>query len=226
MSRHARLERIANFLTLTVAFLLATAIIALAQPAPVSAGPGMAPSWAIGDPVRIALSKPAAPRMLSLPEPISQNTSGAGAIRGLLLEQHCLAEAVYFEARGESDEGQLAVARVILRRLSDGSHGRTICAVVYEGANQGACQFTFACDGSLNRPKEDAAWQASQILAARLLAGEVRQAETAPGATFYHALPSHPNWAARMDRVARIGHHIFYRTRDTELALLLPSLLE
>jgi hypothetical protein len=214
MTQHALLERIANFLTLTVAFLLATAIIALAQPAPIP----------VPEPVRIEL-KPATP-VVSLPGPISQSTSSAGAIRGLLLEQHCLAEAVYFEARGEPDEGQLAVARVILRRLSGGSHGRTICAVVYEGANQSACQFTFACDGSLNRPKEDAAWQASQILAARLLAGEVRQAEIAPGATFYHALPSHPDWAARMDRVAQVGHHIFYRTRDTELALLLPSLLD
>ncbi len=71
------------------------------------------------------------------------------------------------------EEGQRAVAEVILHRLAEGGHGHTICNVVYEGVGQTFCQFTFACDGSLQQPKVSEPWRAAQVLAARLMAGEV-----------------------------------------------------
>ena len=91
----------------------------------------------------------------------------------LVAEHRCLAEALYYEARGEGRVGQQAVAEVVLRRREMGRYGNSICAVVYEGAadHQAAghhgCQFSFTCDGSLHRPREVAAWQESEELAAQ-----------------------------------------------------------
>jgi len=130
----------------------------------------------------------------------------------MLSAQHrCLAEVMYFEARSEGEEGQRAVAEVILHRLDGGEHGKSICAVVYEGAGQTFCQFTFVCDGSLDKPREPEAWRQAQVLAARMLSGEVPSNVETGDATYYHTVDVHPTWAPRMARVAQIGRHIFYR---------------
>ncbi len=127
-----------------------------------------------------------------------------------LAEQQCLATAVYFEARSESEEGQLAVARVILNRVKDPEFPKTICGVVYQGAqNRHGCQFSFACDGRADQPKTRQAWSQAQRVASRAMAGQNDIAIMAT-ATHYHADYVQPSWASTMKRLIKIGRHIFY----------------
>lgn len=121
----------------------------------------------------------------------------------------CLASAVYYEAATEPDEGQRAVAQVVLNRVRHREWPQTICGVVYQGSNLPGCQFSFACDGAMARTPMLAAWIRARRVAERALAGEVY----APvgSATFYHTLKVAPGWGRRMTPVAVVGAHIFYR---------------
>lgn len=125
-------------------------------------------------------------------------------------EWECLAGALYHEARGESIEGQVAVAEVILNRVDAVSYPDTVCGVVYEGsANGGPCQFSFACDGESDaRDEGDAAARAGRIASA-MLDGTPRA--LTDGATFFHTTAVAPSWARAFERTTRIGAHLFYR---------------
>jgi hypothetical protein len=130
--------------------------------------------------------------------------------RTRLAEENCLARAVYFEARSESELGQLAVAKVILNRVKDPDFPKTICGVVYQGSGRrNSCQFSFACDGLPDDVKQPAAWSQSKRVAQKALAGgqTVRVIGTA---TNYHADYVNPKWAKGMKRLIKIGRHIFY----------------
>ena len=129
----------------------------------------------------------------------------------LIAEHRCLTEALYYEARGENRTGKKAVAEVVFHRMEAGNFGHSICAVVHEGAGHHGCQFSFNCNGDLNRPREAAAWQKSEELAAQILTGEERLGNTTGGATHYHAVYVRPIWAPALEKTAHIGRHIFYR---------------
>ncbi len=133
----------------------------------------------------------------------------------LLAEHRCLSEALYYEARGEGRVGQQAVAEVVFHRLRTGNYGRSICAVVYEGASHPGCQFSFTCNGALLRPREEAAWRDSEQLAAQILTGAVRLGNTTRGAINYHATYVSPYWALALQKTIQIGNHIFYRGGHT-----------
>ena len=206
-------ERLGDVLAVVVAILLASVIVALAETSddPPTAQP------AAPKPVKIELKQPKVLHLVPIPGPIAQDGGANDALKRLAAEQRCLADVIYFEARGESEEGQRAVAEVILHRLADGSHGHTICNVVYEGVGQTFCQFTFACDGSLQRPRASEPWRAAQVLAARLMAGEA-PADDTDGATYYHTVSVHPTWAPKKLRLTQIGNHIFYRDRAVQIS--------
>jgi spore germination cell wall hydrolase CwlJ-like protein len=134
----------------------------------------------------------------------------------LIAEHRCLTEALYYEARGENRIGKKAVAEVVFHRMEAGNFGHSICAVVHEGAGRHGCQFSFNCNGDLNRPREAAAWLESEELAAQILTGEERLGNTTGGATHYHAVYVRPFWAPALEKTAHIGRHIFYRSsRDS-----------
>ncbi len=122
----------------------------------------------------------------------------------------CMAAAIYYEAAGEPEAGQLAVAQVILNRLRHPRFPKSVCEVVYQGSDRASgCQFTFTCDGSLAR-KPDAAGLAH----ARAVADLALKGLTSPlagQATHYHTLWIVPVWAHEMRKVAIVGHHVFYR---------------
>ena len=130
-------------------------------------------------------------------------------------ERHCLATAIYFEARGESEKGQKAVAEVILRRTRTAGRPATICGVVYEGAHRRTgCQFSFTCDRASDVAPPNSAWLRAERIAAEMLSGALdRLTSIVRGATFYHARNVSPRWALRMVRVAQIGSHVFYRPK-------------
>lgn len=124
----------------------------------------------------------------------------------------CLTAAVYHEARSEGVDGQRAVAQVVLNRVRDRAFPSSVCGVVYQGSNRATgCQFSFTCDGSLNRPRQPAAWERAREIAAAALGGEVY----APvgSATHYHANYVSPWWAPSLARIGAVGAHIFYRWR-------------
>ena len=92
----------------------------------------------------------------------------------LAAESQCLAEAMYYEARGEGLDGQEAVAEVVLQRTRNRNYGSTVCAVVYEGVEPGRldCQFSFACNGSLKSAKEESIWVETKLLAEKIMTVE------------------------------------------------------
>ncbi len=122
----------------------------------------------------------------------------------------CLAQAVYYEARGESREGQRAVAEVVLRRAVDGRYPRTICGVVYQDAGRPGCQFSFACGHQRSRV-DSAAWRRALDVANYEMTGPGRHEDITLGATHFHTVAVSPDWSRRFVRTGRIGTHIFYR---------------
>lgn len=122
----------------------------------------------------------------------------------------CLTMAIYYEAGSEGEAGERAVAQVILNRVRHPAYPKTVCGVVFDGAQRrNACQFTFACDGSLARVPAAEGWRRAMLVGASALSGAV----FAPvgWATHYHANYVVPYWAASLAKVATVGAHIFYR---------------
>lgn len=130
-------------------------------------------------------------------------------------EQTCLAQAIYHEARGESEAGQLAVANVIINRAFSKKYPSTLCGVVFENADKGRykCQFTFACDGRSDMGTEKRAWNRSMQLAQAAYADFIRgeRPGVVPASTlYYHTTAVSPNWSNSFRPVATIGSHVFY----------------
>jgi hypothetical protein len=122
----------------------------------------------------------------------------------------CLTEAVYYEAATESEDGQRAVAQVVLNRVRHPSYPNSVCGVVYQGSERtSGCQFTFTCDGSLLRTPSVSGWARARRVAAEALSGRVF--EPVGHATHYHANYVLPYWASSLVKSAVIGTHIFYR---------------
>jgi spore germination cell wall hydrolase CwlJ-like protein len=127
--------------------------------------------------------------------------------------EKCLAEAVYFEARGEAVRGQMAVAQVILNRVFSGKYPDTVCGVVYQNAHRRLhCQFTFACDGIPDIVREPDMWERAKTIAAEMLDGKLWLPEVGK-ATHYHASWVRPGWVREMTKMRRLGVHTFYRPR-------------
>jgi len=133
-------------------------------------------------------------------------------------EKLCLTQAIYHEARGESSEGQWAVANVVINRAMSHKFPPTLCGVVFQNADQGyhRCQFTFACDGKSDMGTERAAWLKATKMA-QVAYNEFRQGETpgvVPNSTlYYHTTSVNPDWSDRFKHVATIGAHEFYATK-------------
>jgi spore germination cell wall hydrolase CwlJ-like protein len=128
-------------------------------------------------------------------------------------EQRCLAEAIYFEARSESDEGQAAVAQVVLNRVKSGLYPSSVCGVVYQNRHRHlACQFTFACEGKRLRVTDRESWHNATRIAREVIEGSTYVADIG-ASTHYHAHYVRPYWARRLKKMDVIGRHIFYKLR-------------
>ncbi len=134
-----------------------------------------------------------------------------GTAQDRLRASLCLTAAIYYEAGNEPDEGQRAVAQVILNRARHPAYPDTICGVVYQGTerNDTLCQFTFGCDGSMARMPVSLVWNRARRNAQSALLGEVY----APVglATHYHTLAVNPVWNKALTPTAIVGAHIFFR---------------
>ncbi len=124
--------------------------------------------------------------------------------------RHCLAQAMYFEARSEPKAGWQAVGDVVINRVRDRRYPDSICEVVFQGEfRRHRCQFSFACDGRSDLAYNEKFWNASYDLAGELLI-KGSNSEIAGLATHYHADYVAPKWAAQMQALTKIGRHIFY----------------
>jgi spore germination cell wall hydrolase CwlJ-like protein len=137
--------------------------------------------------------------------PFHAPTGGTAYERALT----CLTQAVYYEAGYEPVEGRRAVAQVILNRMRHPAFPKSVCGVVYQHNATPICQFTFVCDGSLNRRATGRGWAEAREVAKAALAGHV---EASVGkATHYHANYVAPRWAPMLTKIHKVGAHIFYR---------------
>ncbi len=125
-------------------------------------------------------------------------------------QQACLSQAIYYEARGESQRGQVAVAEVVMNRVRSRAYPNTICGVVYQGSHRvTGCQFTFTCDGSLNSRPRGRAWERAQRVATAVMSGYTRP--ITGGATHYHTHAVNPVWNSGLVETVNVGSHVFYR---------------
>ena len=136
---------------------------------------------------------------------------------------HCLAQNIYFEARTESDAGQIAVGQVVLNRVDHPRYPNNVCDVIRQGPTytfdpdfpvRNKCQFSWYCDGKSDNIKNIQAWNHAKAIAGILLAMPAMVPNIVEDATHYHADYVKPHWADRLERVARIESHIFYRVID------------
>lgn len=126
----------------------------------------------------------------------------------------CLAEAVYFEARGEPVRGQIAVAQVVVNRALSGYYPETVCGVVYQNSRRYlGCQFTFACDGVRDVVTEPEQWDRARKIAKEMLDGRLWLPEV-NRSTHYHATYVRPYWVRAMKKYYKTGLHVFYRPRE------------
>lgn len=146
-------------------------------------------------------------KVTAAPAMVFRGLTGLDSYRAL----NCLTSAIYYEAANEPDDGQRAVAQVVLNRVRSQLWPNTVCGVVYQGSERAdyRCQFTFSCDGSMARLPAAAAWTRARRVAEAALAGRVY--EPVGLATHYHTLAVRPDWSSSLQAVAVIGAHIFYR---------------
>jgi len=120
-------------------------------------------------------------------------------------QQYCLAQNIYFEARGESHLGQEAVAWVTLNRVMDPDRPKTICAVVWEDN-----QFSWTNDGLRDTPPDGEAWDAARAVAADVTANWNPDHDPTEGSVMFHSSDVKPEWRKSFSKVVRIDGHIFY----------------
>ena len=154
---------------------------------------------------------PAPPEVVPAPRPtpILSRLHIDVAFANLASETSCLAEALYYEARGEGVIGEKAIAEVVVRRTHRAGFPHSICGVVHQGTGT-ACQFSFACDGTLDRPKAMGEWRRAVRLATRIITGAVPLTNLTEGAISFHAASIQANWPG-MVKTVQIGNHVFYR---------------
>jgi N-acetylmuramoyl-L-alanine amidase len=129
----------------------------------------------------------------------------------------CLAKNAYFEARGEGEEGMLAVAHVTLNRVAHPKYPEQICAVVHQGAERFPCQFHWVCDGTPDRIRDMAQWDVAQEVARRAMMEP--DADPTRGALYFHNVSLSPKWAkGRYEQATIIGQHVFFQLEDREHA--------
>ena len=127
----------------------------------------------------------------------------------------CLALNIYFEARSEPIQGQIAIAEVTLNRVASPNYPDNVCEVVLQN-NKDGCQFSWWCDGKSDQPNEHTSLRTSKALAQLMLEEGEYISVIGEEATHYHNDEVYPYWADHLHRVRRIGKHIFYKKKDND----------
>jgi spore germination cell wall hydrolase CwlJ-like protein len=126
----------------------------------------------------------------------------------------CLARSIYWEARGEGDAGMESVANVVMNRLGHKGFPNTICGVVKQGREQGACQFSWWCDGRSDDAEEEKSYTNAQEIARKALNRQLT--DRTGGALYFHKRGIAPNWSEEYMRTVEVGEHVFYKPSGGE----------
>jgi spore germination cell wall hydrolase CwlJ-like protein len=179
------------------------------QPPP----PVAAPPMATQDKVQALEQKAAAgsvtasdAEIIKPPEAQAVDPTGAEPMDNALT---CLARTIYWEARGESSAGMESVASVVMNRLGHDGFPNTVCEVVKQGQEQGACQFSWWCDGRSDHAREDESYAVAKEIARRAL--NLQLTDRTGGALYFHQRKAAPGWAAKYVKTAEIENFVFYK---------------
>jgi len=121
----------------------------------------------------------------------------------------CLSRTIYWEARGEGAASMEAIASVVMNRLGHEGFPNTICEVVRQGHEQGACQFSWWCDGRSDTAKEDDAYAIAKEIARRALNRQL--SDRTGGALYFHQRQVNPSWSTAYIKTAELGEFVFYK---------------
>ena len=143
-------------------------------------------------------------------------------------EIECMAKNLYFEGRGETIEGKVAIMQVVKNRSNDKKFPDSICGVIYQGKKKynpstskseyirDKCQFSWLCDGKSDIPKDINSYTSLVVLAYRFLENEHIFTDITKGSVFYHSIHiAKPYWTVNLICIKKIGNHLFY-TRDMD----------
>ena len=135
----------------------------------------------------------------------------------------CMAQNIYFEAKSESQAGQIAVAQVVMNRVESDKYPNSICEVIRQGPTytwtenfpvRHKCQFSWYCDGKSDNIRDISAWRMAKSIAGVIMAMPDMVPNIVEDATHYHADYVKPHWASKLEKVTHIDRHIFYRVVD------------
>jgi spore germination cell wall hydrolase CwlJ-like protein len=121
----------------------------------------------------------------------------------------CLARSIYWEANRKDDTEMEAIANVVMNRLGHKGFPKTICGVVKQGHEQGACQFSWWCDGRSDDAKEDEPYSHAKEIARKALNRQLK--DRSDGALYFHHRKVTPDWSNEYIRTVEVGEHIFYK---------------
>ena len=152
---------------------------------------------------------PSPSEVITKPEAQAVDPSGENPLDDALT---CLARTIYWEARGEEAAGIEAIAHVVMNRLGHEGFPDTVCEVVRQGSEQGACQFSWWCDGLSDDAQEEEAYSVAKEIARKILNKQVQ--DRTGGALYFHHKDVAPKWAAEYLRTVKIGKHVFYKPAD------------
>lgn len=125
----------------------------------------------------------------------------------------CLARTIYWEARGERIADMEAVASVVMNRLSHEGFPSTVCGVVKQGSEQGACQFSWWCDGRVDDAENEDAYAVAKEIARRAINGQLT--DRTDGALYFHTSQASPSWGEEFMQTAEVGEFVFYKPYDS-----------
>ena len=121
----------------------------------------------------------------------------------------CLARSIYWEANRKDNAEMEAIANVVMNRLGHKGFPNTICGVVKQGHEQGACQFSWWCDGRSDDAQEDKLYAIAKEIARKALNRQVP--DRTGGAMYFRQRKATPGWSAEYIKTVEIGEHIFYK---------------
>ncbi len=121
----------------------------------------------------------------------------------------CLSRTIYWEARSEGVTGMEAIANVVMNRLGHEGFPETICKIVMQGREQGACQFSWWCDGRSDDAKEDESYAIAKEIARKALNRQLT--DRTGGALYFHQRKATPSWSKEYIKTVEIGEFFFYK---------------
>jgi spore germination cell wall hydrolase CwlJ-like protein len=154
-------------------------------------------------------SRPSGSETITKPEAQAVDPAGENPLDDALT---CLARSIYWEARGEEAAGIEAIAHVVMNRLGHEGFPETICEVVMQGREEGACQFSWWCDGRADDAQEDEAYSGAKEIARKVLNKQIP--DRTGGAMYFHQKDISPDWSAKYVKTIAVGNHVFYKPRD------------